>query len=105
MLELDGPLDADRLAEAVAEVCRRHDSLWASIDPLAGRLTFADPGNLRPEIRRVSEAELDAAVHRCLERPFALDRPPLLRSTLFDLGGGRAEIGRASCRERVCQYV
>src|SRR3546814_5324826 len=55
MLELDGPLDADRLAEAVAEVCRRHDSLWASIDPLAGRLTFADPGNLRPEIRRSEE--------------------------------------------------
>src|SRR3546814_13726978 len=41
-----------------------------------------------------------------LQRAFALSRLGLYRQTLLrNLGLAAAEIGRASCRERVCQYV
>src|SRR3546814_15536837 len=37
--------------------------------------------------------------------PFAGDASSTLVTTLLDGTQGQTEIGRASCRERVCQYV
>src|SRR3546814_14533281 len=51
------------------------------------------------------------AIDKALVRifPWQLGNPyPLAAKALYDLGDGlisRCEIGRASCRDRVCQYV
>src|SRR3546814_10017796 len=47
-------------------------------------------------------AHVDRAL--CIEREhFLLDHPRLVEGVVVDEGG--PEIGRASCRERVCKYV
>ena len=90
MIDLDGTVDVARLNEAIAQVAARHDSLWASMDVLNGRLSFGVPGRLGLEVLSISEDELNLAVKRRLSTPFKLASPPFLRATLFDLGGERS---------------
>jgi len=89
-IEMTGAVDVARLADAIAEVCRRHDALWTAMEPLAGRLTFTEPDTVKMNVQQVREADLDAEIGACLAQPFKLDRPPLLRATLFDLGETRS---------------
>src|SRR3546814_21127390 len=67
--------------------------------------SFAPPGHRA----YYAEHGLTEALYRNILKPVSpLTRAPLLdRDRLFIVGASadRIEIGRASCRERVCQYV
>jgi amino acid adenylation domain-containing protein len=89
---LDGPLDAEALGRALAEVVRRHEVLRTAFEPTdAGpvqrilapdvfRMQVADLTHL-PEDRR--EAEVDRRMGEEGRRPFDLRRGPLIRATLY----------------------
>ncbi|WP_029013117.1 type I polyketide synthase [Niveispirillum irakense] len=87
LLDLTGPLDGERLAASVATVAARHDGLWAVPDPLAGTLSPAPAGLLPLEQATIAADGLAPAVAERLAVPFDPARPPLLRATLFHLGG------------------
>ncbi|MFO0758967.1 MAG: amino acid adenylation domain-containing protein [Byssovorax sp.] len=84
-LRLRGPLDEAALDRALVRIVTRHEVLRTAVraergapvalllDPPARALTVAD----------VSEEELPAALSAASRAPFALDREPLLRPTLF----------------------
>ncbi len=92
LARLDGVLDRDLLVRVVEEIFRRHEILrttfaWVGQDPMqvispaaTVELPLVDLSAL-PAGRRAAEAELQAAAGAL--RPFALDRGPLLRLTLF----------------------
>ncbi|PCE30705.1 hybrid non-ribosomal peptide synthetase/type I polyketide synthase [Burkholderia ubonensis] len=88
LLDLDGPLDADRLRRAVEEAAARHDGLWAAMDPVSGTLRLTAPGRLQLATCAIDAAQLDAEVRRRMAVPFDLAAPPLLRATLFALENG-----------------
>ncbi|WP_413541006.1 aminotransferase class III-fold pyridoxal phosphate-dependent enzyme [Burkholderia thailandensis] len=88
LLDLDGPLDANRLRDAVERAAARHDGLWAAMDPVSGTLRMMPPGRLALAARAIDAAELDAEVRRGMAVPFDLKTPPLLRATLFEIADG-----------------
>src|SRR3546814_4196983 len=91
---------------------RRHTSCAL----VTGVQTCALPISLSAAIRKLEEdlgVPLVARDHRFTgltpegEKLLAWSRQILTdyQSLINDLAGARTEIGRASCRERVCQYV
>ncbi|HKV12552.1 MAG TPA: amino acid adenylation domain-containing protein, partial [Thermoanaerobaculia bacterium] len=89
-LRIEGALDAGRLARALGEVIRRHESLRTTFPAIDGdpRQVVAEPADavlpvidlrgLPEEVRRQVEAEA--------RRPFDLAAGPLLRTTLLRTG-------------------
>jgi len=93
-LDLRGELRVPALRAALAEICRRHEVLRATVVPLDGR-PWQRIGPPRPvEAREVDLSGLAAEVRsrearRLAQeeagRPFRLDRGPLLRASLIRL--------------------
>ncbi|QYN39145.1 non-ribosomal peptide synthase/polyketide synthase [Pseudonocardia sp. DSM 110487] len=93
--ELTGPLDADALQGAVAEMIDRHPALRAGFRDLAdGRIVQVVSGHVefdwqvvdltdRAHADAVAELERVAAADRA--RPFVLSEPPLLRYSVVSL--------------------
>ena len=84
VLEIRGPLEIERLAAALAEIVRRHESL---------RTVFVLDGDepvqeVLPEIPGlfVIDAEPESWMQAELRRPFSLEQGPLFRSSLLSLG-------------------
>ena len=99
IVELSGPLDVDRLAEAADVVIRRHTALAAGFRTTrSGRVVSTVGSTPAPEFRTLSfvdESTLGAAqfVNRVASeersRTFDLTRPPLMRYTLITIGEER----------------
>ncbi|MFL6196329.1 MAG: non-ribosomal peptide synthase/polyketide synthase [Thermoanaerobaculia bacterium] len=88
---LRGPLAADRLAEALAGVVRRHAALRTTFAATAGepyQAVHAADGSQLTEIdaAELSSEELARRISDEAERPFDLGAGPLLRATLWRLG-------------------
>ncbi|MCJ1708518.1 non-ribosomal peptide synthetase [Microbacterium sp. VKM Ac-2923] len=96
VVDLDGPLDADRLRRATHAVIERHDALAAGFHVTrSGRLVSAIDAADAPAFRTLLVAgdDPDAFVSRIAreerDRGFDLARPPLMRYTLVSLGPER----------------
>ncbi|MEU3626770.1 non-ribosomal peptide synthetase [Amycolatopsis coloradensis] len=99
ILDLDGPLDADRLRAGWDQVLARHESLRTSFHQLGSGETVAvvaDAVDLpwrAVDVSHLAEADANAAVERLLAEDqaerFDVTRPPLLRLSLIRLGEGR----------------
>lgn len=94
--EFEGPLDADRLRNAVTAVCNRHPSLRAGfwMRPKTGQLMQVTVKGVEPTLRTVDltgveaarrGAELTTLLAGEMRRGFDLVKPPLLRSVLVRL--------------------
>jgi amino acid adenylation domain-containing protein len=95
---LDGALDLTALRRSLDELVRRHDALRSSFRLIDGQpaqviapalsvhISRVDLTQL-PEGQRLPEAQRLAG--EAASKPFALDRPPLLRVTLFQLAPDR----------------
>ncbi|WNM39241.1 amino acid adenylation domain-containing protein [Micromonospora halotolerans] len=85
VLRLRGPVDADALALAVHDVAARHVVLRSLIEERDGIPTAVPvPAERLPvPIVDIPADRVDAACAAELQRPFALDREPPLRATLF----------------------
>nr|BFE81260.1 hypothetical protein GCM10020093_038610 [Planobispora longispora] len=93
MLDLEGPLDADRLRSAVARLLERHPNLRASFRQRVG----GEPVQLvhrRVEVpwREISGGDPDAVAAQERARRFDLARPPLLRVALVRTGPARTRL-------------
>ncbi|HXM55197.1 MAG TPA: amino acid adenylation domain-containing protein, partial [Candidatus Dormibacteraeota bacterium] len=100
VLDLEGEWDRGRLRAAAEALLRRHPNLRAGFvqralrPPVQAIPRRADLPWREVDLRRAPDAE--AALERLLAADrrdrFALDRPPLMRVTLCDLGGGRLRL-------------
>jgi amino acid adenylation domain-containing protein len=91
---LRGPLDASALERALGELVRRHESLRTTFRPVEqGAVQVVHPAapahlpvlDLTGLAREVREPEARRLVQEDAERPFDLERGPLLRTTLVRL--------------------
>ncbi|WP_414945325.1 amino acid adenylation domain-containing protein [Amycolatopsis sp. cmx-11-32] len=99
ILDLDGPLDADRLRAGWNQVVARHESLRTSFHQLGSGETVAvvaDEVDLpwrTADVSHLDEADANAEVERLLAEDqaerFDVTKPPLLRLSLIRLGEGR----------------
>ncbi|WP_432973708.1 amino acid adenylation domain-containing protein [Dactylosporangium sp. CA-233914] len=94
VLDIDGPLDPDRMRAAAEALLRRHPNLGAAfVHGRDGRPAQLVQDDFRPEIVVVDlRADPDGAEERVREdrrRPFDMTQAPLLRFTLMILGGDR----------------
>ena len=98
-LAIRGPLDADVLEQAVADLVRRHEALRTTFtsdgtqylveaEPRA-KLTVVDLGSLDPEAREARRKEIVAEQVRV---PFDLVRGPLFRPLLIRLASEQHEL-------------
>lgn len=87
---VDGELDADRAEEAFRQLIRRHESLRTSFAFVEGMAVqrIAEQVEFAVERHRAEPDQLDAVIDAFV-RPFALDRPPLLRVGFVQLGASR----------------
>ncbi len=83
LVELQGVVDVPRLSAAIAQVARRHDSLWTPLDALDGAAAPVPPTDIPVELRDLAPGEFGEAVRREVARPLDLARPPLLRAMLL----------------------
>ncbi|TWF80521.1 non-ribosomal peptide synthase protein (TIGR01720 family)/amino acid adenylation domain-containing protein [Pseudonocardia hierapolitana] len=93
--ELTGPLDADKLKDAVAAMIDRHPALRAGFRGLAdGRVVQVVSGHVDLDWRAIdltdrshadAVAELERAAAADRARPFVLAEPPLLRYSVVSL--------------------
>jgi nonribosomal peptide synthetase CepB len=99
ILDLDGPLDADRLRAAWQQLAARHDSLRTSFHQLgSGETVQVVVGEVDipwrvADVSHLDETDAAAAVERLLaedqEERFDVAKAPLLRLMLIRLGAGR----------------
>ncbi|AGM05507.1 non-ribosomal peptide synthetase/MFS transporter [Amycolatopsis keratiniphila] len=89
VLRLRGPLDAAAMALAVRDVAARHTVLRTVIEERDGTpVAVPVPADRVPvSIVDIAADEVDAAYRAELARPFALDREPPLRASLFRIDG------------------
>ncbi|HET8642531.1 MAG TPA: amino acid adenylation domain-containing protein [Pseudonocardiaceae bacterium] len=81
-------LDVERLERAFTELVRRHPALRSCLPEVRGEpvwrvVDFAEPVLRRRAAEGVDERELRRLVLQDAERPFDLERGPLLRVTLY----------------------
>lgn len=97
-LEIEGPLDQDALRAAINEILARHSALRTTFRMEGGEAVqvIAPPGGVDIGLVDLSdraEPEREAELNRILadraNRPFDLERGPLLRSTLIRQSGAR----------------
>ncbi|MGD2114873.1 MAG: amino acid adenylation domain-containing protein, partial [Acidobacteriota bacterium] len=106
-LRLHGPLDRAALAAALARIAARHGALRTRFEEIDGEpVQVVEPAALAaPRLSRVDlsglgggsgqvarqerERRLAALARDEAARPFDLERAPLVRFTLVELGGGR----------------
>ncbi|GAA2262595.1 thioester reductase domain-containing protein [Streptomyces amakusaensis] len=94
---LRGPLDARAVEAALTGVVRRHEALRSRL-LLADGLPVQEvlpPMPVPLARRRVTAGELDRAVREAVSGPLPLDRPPLLRATLLEVGDDDAVLAVA----------
>jgi hypothetical protein len=91
LAEGSGPLEAGRLAAALARAQQRHPALSAAIGvDEAGRLAFVPrPGAPATLMREAAGEDWHAALAARLTAPFALGEAPLLRAHWFERPAGR----------------
>ncbi|MBB4677123.1 non-ribosomal peptide synthase/polyketide synthase [Crossiella cryophila] len=87
-LRLRGALDVTALADAVAALVARHESLRTTFDEVDGRgVQITHPHqDIALATAVTSEAELPELLAAEYARPFDLRRGPLFRAALFELG-------------------
>jgi amino acid adenylation domain-containing protein len=85
LLRLDGAVDADALAGALADVVARHEPLRTVFDERDGEPVPRTIEGARPGLERVrvAAADLDAAVTGAVRRRFDLSTELPIRATLF----------------------
>ncbi|MFI7673440.1 amino acid adenylation domain-containing protein [Actinophytocola sp. NPDC049390] len=90
VLRLRGPVDAAAMALAVRDVAARHTVLRSVIEERDGTpVAVPVPADRVPvSIVDIAADAVDAACRAELARPFALDREPPLRATLFRVADG-----------------
>src|SRR5215207_8988840 len=104
-VRLRGPVRADILADALAELVARHETLRTFFDEEEGEPVQVIVPELRPDLPEIdltalpagrADAEALLQAQEEARRPFDLGRAPLLRAFLFPLSrgqGGRWERG------------
>ncbi|MEU1085679.1 amino acid adenylation domain-containing protein [Streptomyces sp. NPDC005892] len=96
VLKIDGPLDAEVLATALADVADRHESLRTLFREVDGEpvQTVLPAGHVRPPLTTASlaPAELPGALIRAAHQPFDLEREVPLRAWLFTTGEGESTL-------------
>ncbi|ADD44164.1 AMP-binding protein [Stackebrandtia nassauensis] len=84
--EISGPVDVDRLCDAIAATVRDAEALHARFPDAATQIVDVDPA-WRPEVVRLTESDgwerVRQLVDEQLSRAADLDRDPLFRSTVF----------------------
>jgi len=90
LIELDGPLDADRLRRAAGELFDRYPNLGAAFRPIGDGEVVAVTGP-RPELpwRLVVTDDVDTVAAAERAEPFDLGRPPGMRYALVRLAADR----------------
>ncbi|GAA3302772.1 hypothetical protein Dvina_20370 [Dactylosporangium vinaceum] len=84
-VHLRGPVDADRLADAITAFTRRHEALRTTFRVEAAGIVPVVHHDLPPRIERLrctGRAEAEAAARRLAGEPFDLSAGPLLRAGL-----------------------
>jgi amino acid adenylation domain-containing protein/non-ribosomal peptide synthase protein (TIGR01720 family) len=89
-LELDGPVDASRLATALTEVAGRHDGPMTACDGEADTQRTDPAPRLPLAIEDVAETEIEPRLSALAAEPFDIARPPLLRAHLLVISPARA---------------
>jgi amino acid adenylation domain-containing protein len=91
-IRLRGPLEASVLADALAELVMRHETLRTAFDEEEGEPVQLIAPELRPELLEIdlsafpdAEAEARRLADEEARRPFDLRRAPLLRASLLRL--------------------
>ncbi|RSM40072.1 non-ribosomal peptide synthetase, partial [Actinoplanes sp. ATCC 53533] len=90
LIELDGPLDADRLRRAAGELFDRYPNLGAAFRPIGDGEVVAVTGP-RPQLpwRLVVTDDVDTVAAAERAEPFDLGRPPGMRYALVRLAADR----------------
>ncbi|MEU7905178.1 amino acid adenylation domain-containing protein [Actinoplanes sp. NPDC049118] len=90
LIELDGPLDAERLRRAAGDILDRHPNLAAGFRPVGGGEVVAVVG-ARPALpwRTVISDDVEAVAAAERAEPFDLARPPAMRFALVRLAADR----------------
>ncbi|WSQ13215.1 amino acid adenylation domain-containing protein [Streptomyces sp. NBC_01231] len=83
-----GDFSAAAAQQALTGIVRRHESLRSRlhIDGDRAHQEVLPPMPVPLTRRRVSPADLQAAIREVVSRPLPLDRPPLLRACLLEVG-------------------
>ncbi|GAA2336138.1 non-ribosomal peptide synthetase [Dactylosporangium salmoneum] len=93
LLDLDGPLDPDRLRAAAGELLARHPNLGAAFTTTASGRPVQVVAGARAVPFEVADATAPGAAERLADAeraaPFDLAAPPLLRMLLLRLGADR----------------
>ncbi|MEJ3656585.1 amino acid adenylation domain-containing protein [Actinomycetes bacterium KLBMP 9759] len=87
VMRLRGDLDVDALTAAVRDLAERHDVLRGTVlDTADGpSLVLGRAAAVPVEVRAVASADVDAAVHTEISRPFALGVHPPMRALVLRL--------------------
>ena len=105
LAEGSGPLQAGRLAEALARAPGRHPALACAISAdAAGRLVFLPRPDAPVTLTRESAGEdWHEALATRLAAPFALGEAPLVRAHWFERPAGRWAFAVVASSERMAQ--
>ncbi|MGW5652953.1 amino acid adenylation domain-containing protein [Streptomyces humi] len=84
---LRGPVDTTAVEAAFTAVVAHQEALRSRLGSVDGVpvQTVLPPAPVPVDERRVTPAELEAAIREAISRPVPLERPPLLRATLLRL--------------------
>ncbi|MQY24926.1 non-ribosomal peptide synthetase [Nocardia aurantia] len=88
-VRLEGPVDTAALTAAIGDVVARHESL-RTVFPEDGGMPYQEvyPALDVPlPITEITPDDLAGALAEMADHPFVLDKEPLIRTALFDLGG------------------
>lgn len=89
-LEFDGPVDARRLAAALADAAARHDGPMSGCDGEAQTQRADSTRRLPLAIEDVAEADIEPRLSALAAEAFDIARPPLLRAHLLVVSPDRA---------------
>lgn len=87
-MRIDGPIDAQRLRQALIDTCRVHEALRTTFTSADGEVTQRVRESVDPDVRLHADADVlsDAEAHRLAAElawePFDLEHGPLLRAVV-----------------------